>query len=505
MFAKTASVTRQQFLTDLLRPQYHFLPPSNWMNDPNGLIQWQGKYHLFYQHNPTGPLWGYMSWGHASSDDLIHWTDLPLAIVPTPGGPDEVGCFSGCAVNNNGQPTLVYTAARGEKYEIQTQCIAIGDETLLNWQKYAGNPVLAQVPSESGQTSDFRDPYVWKEADAWYMVIASRIKDVGGVIFLYKSDDLLNWEYLHPLLIGDKQRNGDIWECPNFFKLGDQWVLIVSSHVTVATDTVLYFVGTYDNHQFTPIYEGVLDYGELYAPLTTIDDQNRRLLIGWLREARSSQEQQLAGWSGVQSIPRILTLSNNRLLMTPIPALQSIRGKHHHYTPANLLDNGFLDVNSLSLDIEAEFVPQPASNCGLSLVCSPDDPARIDILYESASQRLVIRNIASQHDSSLSHAENNRHVDKNFGFEEQVDQLTTHDQQTLTVLTQSIPHALAPDERLQLRILLDGSVVEIIANNRISLTYRIYRSNAQRNHLQLIGEKSLVQTLDIWEMPSIWQ
>lgn len=181
----------------------------------------------------------------------------------------------------------------------------------------------------------------------------------------------MNWEYLHPLLIGDKQRNGDIWECPNFFELGDQWVLLVSAHVTIATDTVLYFVGSFDNHEFKPVYQGVFDYGQLYAPLSITDDQNRRLLIGWLREARSPQQQQLAGWSGVQSTPCVLTLVNDRSTMTPIPARRSIRGKQHHYTPENLPDDDFLDVRGLSLDIEAVFTAQPNSDCGISLVCSP--------------------------------------------------------------------------------------------------------------------------------------
>jgi len=108
---------RTTMASDPHRPQYHFLPPANWMNDPNGLIQWKGQYHLFYQHNPTEPLWGNMHWGHAISDDLIHWRDLPIALAPTPGGADETGCFSGCAVVND-LPTLMYTATAGADNEI---------------------------------------------------------------------------------------------------------------------------------------------------------------------------------------------------------------------------------------------------------------------------------------------------------------------------------------------------------------------------------------------------
>ncbi|MBZ0294813.1 MAG: glycoside hydrolase family 32 protein, partial [Anaerolineae bacterium] len=152
MSIETTLSIRKQLAADHQRPQYHFLPPSNWMNDPNGLIQWNGQYHLFYQYNPHGPLWGTIHWGHAISDDLIHWADWPIALTPTLGGPDEAGCFSGCAVNHDGVPTLIYTGTRGERHDIQTQCIATSHDGLLTWETYSGNPVLDAVPDEAGQT-----------------------------------------------------------------------------------------------------------------------------------------------------------------------------------------------------------------------------------------------------------------------------------------------------------------------------------------------------------------
>src|SRR5690606_30634290 len=123
------------------------------------------------------------------------------------------------------------------------------------------------------------------------------------------------------------------WECPNFFRLGDQWVLIISSHLGITTGSVIYFVGTYENFRFTPTSEGVLDYAQLYAPLSTLDDQGRRVLIGWLRETRSAREMERAGWSGVQSIPRVLGVDGaGRLTMTPIPEIEKIRGAHLHFS-----------------------------------------------------------------------------------------------------------------------------------------------------------------------------
>ena len=476
MSIDNVSAIRQRFGDDFHRPIYHFLPPSNWMNDPNGVIQWQGKYHLFYQYNPYGPLWGDIHWGHASSKDLIHWTDLPIALAPTPAGPDETGCFSGCAVNNNGQPVIIYTGTRGDRNEIQTQSVAIGSDDLLSWQKYANNPVISQVPVESGQTRDFRDPFVWKEEDAWYMVLGSRINDVGGAVFLYRSHNLTDWEYLNVLLLGDINHNGVIWECPNFFKLGDQWILIISSHLGTTTGTVLYFVGTYENHRFTPTREGVLDYGTLYAPLSFMDDQGRRLLYGWLREARSTVEQQRAGWSGVQSIPRVLSLDNTgRLNFKPVPELESIRAHHHQIDAMTLEHDVVLDVWGFALDIVAEFAPMTSGSCGIALACSADGGEGIFIVYDAAKQHLVVRKVSP----------------------EMGDSLVTH--------LREVPHELTAGESLKLRILLDGSVVELIANDRTSLTSRIYPSHTGHNRVRLLGTNVHLKSLDIWEMPSIWQ
>lgn len=476
MTTDNVSAIRQRFSTDFHRPIYHFLPPSNWMNDPNGVIQWRGKHHLFYQYNPNGPLWGDIHWGHAVSEDLIHWTDLPIALAPTPGGPDETGCFSGCAVDNNGQPVIFYTGTRGERNDIQTQSIAFGSDDLLTWQKYANNPVVSQVPTEAGQTSDFRDPFVWQEDDAWYMVLGSRIQDVGGAVFLYRSSNLTDWEYLNPLFVGDIKQNGVIWECPNFFKLGDKWVLIISSHLGNTTGTVLYFIGDYENHRFTPAYEGVLDYGTLYAPLSLVDERGQRLLYGWLREARSVVEQQRAGWSGVQSIPRVLSLDEaGRLNFQPVPELEAIRGQHHSLSTTALEGDTVLAVRGMALDIVAEFEPAEGGSCGLALACSEDGKEGIYITYEANARHLVVRKIAP----------------------EVGDSLVTH--------VREVPHALDAGETLKLRILLDGSVVELIANDRTSLTSRIYPSHAEHTYTRLLGTKATLKALDIWEMPSIWQ
>ena len=467
-----ARAIRQQVSGDRLRPRYHFLPPANWMNDPNGFIQWDGHYHLFYQHNPDAPAHVNMHWGHAVSKDLIHWTDLPIALAPTPGGPDEAGVFSGCAVDNEGVPTLIYTGVVGSDYGTQTQCVAISRDGLQTWEKYTGNPVIDEVPAIAGQNRDFRDPFVWREDGTWYLVLGSSVEGVGA-IFLYRSPDLLHWEYMRPLLIGDRGRHGGIWECPNFFKLGERWVLIVSQLDRVkGMGRVIYFVGEFSDHRFTPVYEGVLDHGYLYAPLTLADDRGRRILLGWLREGRSEERFRAAGWAGVQSIPRTLSLHDEWLHMEPIPELKDIRGTHHHFSALDVASGEMhLDAIGLYLDVEIVFAGELLI---LALAVSPDGLEQTLVVYDREQAKLeVVR------DQSSSEAGIDRY-------------------------RQSAPHTLSTGEPLALRILLDGSVLEILANGRTSLSSRIYPARPGTPGLRVTGQGQII-TMDVWEMPSIWR
>ncbi len=477
MTETTYSAVRERFNGDHHRPRYHYLPPSNWMNDPNGVIQWDGRYHLFYQYNPFGSIWGNMHWGHAVSPDLVHWQDLPIALAPTPGGADETGVFSGCAVVNDGVPTLVYTGVSGECCDNQTQNIAITrDPDLITWEKHPRNPILSEMPEITGQNQNFRDPFVWRESDGWYMLIASEIRGKGGVLFLYRSQNLLDWEYLHPFLTGDKAINGVIWECPNFFQIGDEWVLIVSAHTGHETGNVFYFVGSYENHHFTTHYEGVFDYAVLYAPLTMQDDHGRRVLFGWIRETRSRHDMQTAGWSGVQSIPRVLGVdAKHRLLMKPAPEIERIRGVHHRVDAQPLNAEIMLPVSGLHFDISAEIALNANASFTLSVAVSPDGREHTDIIYEAAAQTLTVKTTVP-------------------GIGEM---LVSHER--------TIPHVLDDEENLTLRILLDGSVLEIIANQRTSLTHRMYPTTDSSNGLRLAGSRAILRALDLWEMPSIWQ
>ena len=245
---------------DFHRPTYHFLPAANWMNDPNGVIQWKGRYHLFFQYNPDGAYHANMHWGHAVSDDLAHWRNCPSPSRRRRNSPDQGGIFSGCMVDDGGLPTAIYTGVNDD-YSRQVQCLAFGNDDLTSWTKHSGNPVLSEVPAHCFQARDFRDPYVWRADDLWYMTVSGHINGVGGVALLYRSDDLRDWQYLHPLFVGESARHGYNFECVNFFPLCERWVMLISSMFAGGGATVLALVGRYENQCFFPESETVYDAG----------------------------------------------------------------------------------------------------------------------------------------------------------------------------------------------------------------------------------------------------
>lgn len=479
---------RQQLAHDLHRPHYHYLPPANWLNDPNGLIQWNGVYHLFYQYNPNGAYHHKIHWGHAVSRDLVHWADWPIALTPTPGEHDQDGCWSGCIVNNNDVPTLFYTGVYP-----QVVCTATSADNLLTWHKYPGNPLISGAPPAIEAEGEFRDPYVWREPEAWYMLMGSRHASSGGVILLYRSEDLLHWDYLHPLLSGDKQQTepfwtGTIWECPNLFRLGDRHILVVSfqEHEALRLLNTGYFVGDYQNQQFTPTHQALVDYGDcFYAPQVMVDEQERRLMWGWLREGRSVSAQRAAGWSGVMSLPRMLSLRVDGLLgMEPAPELKMLRARHHQLTDVRLTPASTHLLNEVQgdcLEIMAEFelgeTNKASPAFGLKVRCSPDEAEQTLIGYDHALKRLEI-----QRDKSS------------------LDPETDHD-------AIGAPFELTSGETLRLHIFLDRSVVEVFANGWACLTARIYptRRDSLGIKFYVNGANVILKSLNIWQMRSIWE
>jgi len=212
------------------RPGYHYAADIGWINDPNGFSFFAGEYHLFYQYNPYSAAPKAIHWGHAKSKDLIHWETLPVALAPDCPY-DLSGCFSGSAIEVDGQHVLIYTGHLDPDPEdhskiIQTQCIAIGDG--ITYTKLANNPILGSDALPAGALpQDFRDPKVWRKDDRYYMVVGSRNEDSSGQILLYRSTDVRAWEYVGELSRSENKL-GKMWECPDLFQLDDQDILIMS-------------------------------------------------------------------------------------------------------------------------------------------------------------------------------------------------------------------------------------------------------------------------------------
>jgi beta-fructofuranosidase len=457
---------------DRHRPVYHFLPPANWMNDPNGLIFWEGQYHLFYQYNPNGAFWGTMHWGHAASPDMLHWRDLPIAMAPTPGGPDKDGVFSGCAVNHNGVPTLVFTGTNPE-----VQCLATSRDGLLTWEKFKGNPVISGPPPGLDVTA-FRDPCVWQEGNEWLMALGSGIRGIGGAVLLYLSPDLVHWRYLHPLVQGEASKTGMEWECPNFFPLGNKHCLVISP---VPFGKSIYFIGRYENRTFIPEKEGVLDAGgHYYAPQAFLDGMKRRIIFGWSWEGRSDKAQRAAGWAGVQSLPRVLTLGPSGELETrPIPELSKLRDQELPVKLPNSISEGETLLDGISgdaVEIQSEIELKNARQAGFMVYASPGRTEKTLVLYDKDHGTLSIDRSQSGQDPES----------KKERFKGKLE--------------------LAAGEPLSLRIFLDHSMLEVYANNRCCLTSRIYPSRKDSLGIGLVAQGGTPEfkSLKLWKMKSIW-
>ncbi|MCM1113856.1 MAG: glycoside hydrolase family 32 protein [Clostridium sp.] len=291
------------------RFKYHFEPKHGWINDPNGLIYFKGKYHAFFQYNPNEPKWGPMHWGHAVSDDLIHWQELPIALKPDMYYENDGGCFSGSAVEKDGIMYLFYTSV-SDKYG-QTQSVAMSDDG-INFRKYEGNPVIINPPCVGSK--DFRDPKVTFIDGKYYMVVGSG-KDGVGKVLLYKSDDLLKWNYIGVLY--ENAEFGEVFECPDFFKLGESYVLMFSKMISDMNKTQ-FVIGDFDGEKFYPkSFQSPENGPEFYAPQTFQDNKGRRILIGWFYNWGKEPDPDLS-FAGALTIPREVKIDNGKIHLFPV-------------------------------------------------------------------------------------------------------------------------------------------------------------------------------------------
>lgn len=452
--AMQAAAPRAQ--ADPWHPIFHVTSPAQWMNDPNGPVFYKGYYHLFYQLTPFSDQGGIRYWGHVRSRDLVKWEGLPVALWPS-GELGEESVWSGCCViNDDGHPMAFYTSIGHGKsaFNQAAQWAAIGDDDLITWQKFPANPVLSDPDNDGTKIYDWRDPFIFRDGTNTFLVTGGHMAHDGDAavnIYQAVNSAFTKWK-----------RRGVLYhipgaptaECPNFFELGNQWVLIVSPY-----GSVQYFVGDFDETtcQFHPHTSGLLDYSSsFYAPNTMQIPDGRRLTWCWVKDFPAGH-----GWNGCLSLPRQLSLSGDGdLRQSPAPQLAKLRGRGMKW-------------GNIRLENGAQTFPMPKTNT-LEILMTVD-------LRMAKSFHLKIGD------------DNSSPID--IGF----------DDSELQVLDSKAPLKLKPGEKLKLDIFLDRSVLEVFANDRVCFTKVIAPLEAS---LQLTvgadGGIAEVQRLQAWPMKSIW-
>jgi beta-fructofuranosidase len=446
---------------DPAHPVFHVTAPAQWMNDPNGPIFYKGFYHLFYQLHPFSDESGPKYWGHVRSRDLANWEHLPIALCPsTEAGESEVwsGC---CTINGQGEPMIFYTSIAPGKSagDHADQWAAIGDDDLIHWHKSPANPVMTEALHGGTKIYDWRDPFVFRDKKKTFLVTGGNLNRAKGgqaVVNIYEAEnaELTKWKYRGVLF---QLPEGATAECPNFFKLGGQWVLFVSPY-----GKVQYFVGAFDAEtcRFRARTRGLLDCARnFYAPNTMQVPDGRRIVWGWVNGFPGGH-----GWNGCLSLPRLLSLSRDgQLRQNPAPQLSKLRGKRVEWRNVRL-ENG------------AETLTLPKTNA-LEIM------AEID-LKTATSIELGIK----------SGAKDAQPIVVNFNGSE------------LKVMDASAPLQFTKGEKkLNVRIFIDRSVMEVFANETVCATkvIRPLDSNPALG-IRADGGTANAKLVQAWPMKSIW-
>ncbi len=480
------------------RPQFHFTPARNWMNDPNGPIYYEGEYHLFYQYNPFAAEWGHMSWGHAVSRDMIHWKSLSPALSEENG----IMIFSGSTVvdwhNSSGfcrnpkvkSPSCLVAIYSGHSTHLQTQNLAYSNDKGRTWTKYAENPVIDL------HLSGFRDPKVfWFEpTHRWIMVVS--LASQHRVAF-FASSDLKHWTTLSEF--GPSGAIGGAWECPDFFALpveGEpnqmRWVLSINLNPggIAGGSGNQYFVGAFDGTTFsseTPAGKTLwADYGPDFYASTSFSDlpksERRHIWLGWLSNWQYGPKVPTSPWKGVQSIPRELRLRRYpdgiHLVQLPIAELQVLRDQHtsikgQSFEAANKsLSSG--NVRGETLEIAAEIALGGAEEFGLKVRVGKGEETVIGI--DAKKQTLFVDRTRSG----------------DVGFDEHFP--ARHDG----------PITLHAGKNVKLHIFVDRASVEVFGNDGETVLSEAIFPKQSSDGIELYsrGGKSRIAKMNVWNLKS---
>lgn len=478
---------------DRHRPAYHFISPEGRLNDPNGLCFWKGRWHLFYQaYPPEDPR---QHWGHAVSDDMIHWQDLPLAIYPDP----EEKVYSGATFVEKDR---VIAAYHGTKFG---NIVAISsDPLLLNWDKQEKYPI-ARV-RQKGETLPYNvfDPFIWKKGNYYYALSAGTLpigpdnKNMPAE-FLFRSKDLKEWTYMHPFLENNYYSLvGDDGACPYFWPIGDngKHILLHFSHKSGGK----YLIGDYDTKRdkFVVTDGGNFNHGPcrnggVHAPSAFPDGKGGVVAIFNMNSGKRIGKD---SFSEIMTLPRLLTLDSlDRLVIQPYGDLESLRKEKTSVGKMDLPANreivlSTVSGNTMELNLEIDMMSAPAIELDVLRSPKKQEYTRI-IFYRDGGYQDRSRPGKRINTSAIA-------IDNSFGsLSDQV--------RPRVVETADVP--MNKGERLKLRVFIDRSVVEVFVNGRQCIALRTYptRDDSQGVSLRAFGKKARLMKLDAWQMDNIYQ
>ncbi|GIV80155.1 MAG: hypothetical protein KatS3mg050_4549 [Litorilinea sp.] len=516
---------RSRFDGDRYRPQYHFMPPEHWMNEPHAPIFWNGMYHIFYQKNPQGPYWHQIHWGHAISTDMVHWTELPPALRPTAGSVAPDGVWSGSATTDaNGNPVLFFTAGDDSKSPNQSTGLATplaATNPLTSWVMY-DQPVTVQTPGLPTPTGEvwfgqFRDPFVWKEVGQdgkpiWYQLVGSGIREqgggapIGGTALLYTSTDLYNWTYRGPLFIGDVKSypaTGHVWELPVLLPLGkdsqgiEKHIFLINpwfdGYSPYNVKYVWYWVGRWDATAYKFIPDSpepkLLDYGEHFTgPSGHVDGQGRTILWTIAQDRRTEQDHYAAGWAHNAGLPVVLSLlPDDTVGIRPIDELHSLRQSQ----VVSLTNTSLADTNAALLAAHGQLTDTQE----ILLTLQPGNATRFGVDVRRSQDGREFTRFGFEASST------DRTVTGTFSVDRTWSSLDPDPRKGI----HSGPLTLNDDGSFTLHVYVDRSMVEAYANGRKSITTRIYPTLADAVGVHIWANGTVTVTnLSVWNLGSAY-
>ncbi len=494
---------RQRLWNDPQRPRYHLMPPDGFWNDINGTIFWKGRYHVFFLGRLAPDRDTILSgkdtdhareiWLHSSSKDLVHWIHHPPAILPVFDGSMPNGIYSGDMINDAPVPTIIVHIPK------QGTCIYTAeDDELIRWKPNPANPVIPLTNAQPEAV--IFDPCAWKEGDIYYALVGNKNKTPGyegDSSSLFRSSDLVKWEYRGPFYKSDRKWTKEYEDCacPDFYPLGDRHMLI--SHVHRPWNHLQYYIGKWDkqNEKFLPESHGYMSWpgGSVCAPETLLDNKGRRIFWGWIMEARPATN----GWASVATLPRVFSLADDKSLqIEPAQELEALRYNPRQKSNLSIAADGELkleDIKGDCLELAVEIEQGDAKEFGVKVRCSPDGAEQTAIVCVPQKEALKIELAKSTLDPLVKYSWCSPQFAK--------DVLKISEEERFA-REQVAPFVLKKGESLKLRIYLDRSVMEVFANGRQCITQRIYPSRPDSLGVSIFasGGNVKVKRLDAWDM-----